>query len=472
MRSSGERLPGLEASLRVLSEPYPWRKDQIATLVRQSGEARRAMAQRRLVAAVRYAGNAIPFYRDLWAHFGVEPELVGGIEDLTLLPTCGLDDVRAAIERKPPFGDQWDLARGDEVGTILSTGGTSGIARPVLLATNDQRRVAEVAARKWVLREIGPEDIVQVTWTYSTHGAAWVASWSLELVEATVLPTSSGNTTPSRRQVELMNLVGSTVLFATPSYARVLADAAADSGIDPKSLQVRKILTAGELMTSDYRAELEDLWAAALYDCYGTMETLVWMAEECEASREAGGALGMHIWDDAIIVEILDENGRPCADGEYGELTLTSWVNSVGPKIRFRMGDIAAVTYKPCACGLPTPRLLPLAGRMDDRVRIRGVNIWPADLERLARMFPGGGEYVMLIEDVGSTDHCVLQLETDLINNETASVLAETISAESKSILGVSVDVQLCPIGSTANTTGVAVGRKAKRVIDLRNRKR
>src|SRR5690606_12641032 len=108
---------------------------------------------------------------------------------------------------------------------------------------------------------------------------------------------------------------------------------------------------------------------AKAYDLYGTMETLAWSSVDCEASRESHGALGMHIWSDSQIIEILDENGEPCAPGEYGDLTFTSWVSLAGPKVRYRMGDRAALATDPCPCGLNTPRLLPLAGRVDDMLR-------------------------------------------------------------------------------------------------------
>lgn len=446
---------------------YPWRPEDVrASYARPAGE-RRAELDRRLVAAYQRAWDHNAFYRGLWEKHGLTREAFTGRADLESLPTCDITDMRRSIAEKPPFGSHASLRPDDRVTMIQTTGGTTGFPRPILVGETDVPGIADIAAR--VLASIGmvEGDVFQVTPTYSTHGAAWIATWGAQRLGATLLPTSSGMTTPSIRQVEMMQMFGTTVIFVTPAYARILAETAEHRGIDLRELPVRTLLIAGEVTTPAARHQLAELWGAAVYDVYGTMETLVWSSSDCAASAHAGGSLGMHVWDDAIVIEVLGDDGRPVASGEYGDMTVTSWINGAAPKFRYRMGDRVALIDEPCPCGLPAPRMLPVAGRVDDMLRINAQNIWPVNIEDvLRRAAPEVGEYVAIAERIGPRDR--LRLLVECASPAWGPESEKRLASEFKATLAVSVDVETVPAGATAPHTGAGSLVKMKRIVDRR----
>jgi phenylacetate-CoA ligase len=448
-------------------DEYPWRPEDVrASYARSAGERKREL-DLRLVSAYRRAWDHNAFYRGLWEKRGLTRESLTGRDDLGLLPTCDITDMRRSIAEKPPFGSHSSLRPDDRVVMIQTTGGTSGFPRPILVGETDVPGIADIAARVLASIGMGPGDVFQVTPTYSTHGAAWIATWGAQKLGATLLPTSSGTTTPSIRQVEMMQMFGTTVLFVTPAYARILAETAIDRGIDPRGLPVRTLLIAGEVTTPHARNQLAQKWGAEVYDLYGTMETLVWSSSDCAASAREGGALGMHISDDAIVIEVLDDDGQPCASGQYGDMTVTSWINGAAPKFRYRMGDRIMITEEPCPCGLPTPRMLPVAGRVDDMLRISAQNIWPVNIEDvLRRAAPEVGEYVAIAERDGARDR--LRLLVECAKPTWNAESERRLAAEFKATLAVRADVETVPAGATAPYTGAGSLIKMKRILDRR----
>jgi phenylacetate-CoA ligase len=447
---------------------YPWRSEDVRASYARPVAERQADLDRRLVAAYQRAWDHNAFYRELWEKHGLTRDGFIGRDDLGSLPTCDITDMRRSIAEKPPFGSHASLRPDDRVAMIQTTGGTTGFPRPILVGETDIPGIADLAAR--VLAGIGmvEGDVFQVTPTFSTHGAAWIATWGAQRVGATLLPTSGGSTTPSIRQVEMMQMFGTTILFATPAYARILAETAESRGIDPRQLPVRVLLIAGEVTTPAARNQLAELWGAEIYDLYGTMETLVWSSSDCAASAAAGGDLGMHVWDDAIVIEVLDEEGHPVAPGEYGDMTVTSWINGAAPKFRYRMGDRIALTDEPCPCGLPSPRMLPVAGRVDDMLRINAQNIWPVNIEDvLRRVAPEVGEYVAIAERVGARDR--LRLLVECAAPTWGPEAEKRLAVEFKATLAVSVEVETVPAGATAPHTGAGSLIKMKRIVDLRD---
>jgi phenylacetate-CoA ligase len=281
-----------------------------------------------------------------------------------------------------------------------------------------------------------------------------------------VVPASSGAVTPTVRQLEFVRRFGVTAGYWTATYSRIMAAAAEAAGLVPADLGVRRIVGLGEVISPATRQQIEDVWNAKAYDLYGTMETMAWSSVDCQASRESGGALGMHIWSDALIVEILDENGQVCASGEYGDLTFTSWVSMAGPKFRYRMGDRAALWTDPCPCGLKTPRLSPLAGRVDDMLRINGQSIWPSAIEAiLRRAAPEVGDWVAVASRNGPRDVLTLQVEAA---DGTGQDMATRLAAEFKGGTGVKPDILVLPPGATSERSGAGTVLKAKRIFDER----
>jgi phenylacetate-CoA ligase len=271
------------------------------------------------------------------------------------------------------------------------------------------------------------------------------------------------------RQLDFIRRFGVTAMYCSVTYSRILAAAARERGIDPAELGVSKVLAAGEVISPPVRRALEATWNARMYDFYGTMETMVWSSLDCEASREAGGELGMHIWSDAIVIEVLDEAGEPCAPGEFGDMTVTSWISSVGPKVRYRMGDRVAIVTDPCPCGLDTPRMLPVVGRMDDMIRISGQNVWPSAVEDvLRRSAPAVEEYVVLARRTDTRDILLIQLEIADPDRGTDGLIAD-VAREFKAALGVTPRVECVGLGATSRLTGAGHELKVRRVFDQRS---
>lgn len=456
----------------MADERYPWRLQDLRDYFGLPRETRRKHLERRVLDTVHNCWKSVPLLAEIWENAGLHPGDITTLDDLSKLPTTSIDDMRRSIDEQPPFGRHWDVTQLNSVSTVMTTGGTTGRPRPVLITARDQRAITDVGARTWEMTGIGHGDTVQVTATYSTHGAAWIASWGLERVGATVVPTSSATTTPSIRQLDLIERFGVTALYCTATYARILAATARQRGINPVELKVRKIVGAGEVLSPSARRAIEASWNAPLYDLYGTMETMAWSSIDCEPSRESGGELGMHIWSDAIIIEVLDEAGRQCEPGEFGDMTVTSWLSSIGPKVRYRMGDRVAIVTDPCPCGLDTPRMLPVAGRVDDMLRIAGQNVWPSAVEALVRQWaPGVEEYVAFAEQDDTRDWLRIQLEIAESDTD-ADRTVEALQREFKAATGVNARVERVAPGETGALTGAGRELKARRVLDLRGSSR
>lgn len=449
-------------------DDYPWRPADVAAWFAQPAEQRAAATDARLRIAWLTAWRDVPFFANLWREHGLSPDDMHGAADIGRLPTTDIEQYRASMATHPPYGDVISTALTDRIITVLTSGGTTGFPRPVPVTATAQHRAAQLAARSMAFIGVTSSDVVQVTSTFSTHGAAWIAAWAVDLLGATLVPGSSGAVTRSRDQIELIRRFGTTVLRTSPSYARILAATATESGIDPAMLGVRTIITAGEVVSPKTRLDLERMWGADIFDLYGTMETLVWSSIDCSASRAAGGAPGMHVWDDAIVLEVLRKDGTPCDDGEYGELTFTSWLCDVGPKFRYRMGDRVTLTHHPCACGLDTPRLLPLSGRLDDCLRIRGQNIWPAGLEQAVRKsLPDCADYVLVADRVDDRERLQLLLHQRTGTDMTAVALADA-RQRLKAVLGVTIDLELTTAAAVSALNGSGANGKTRRIVDRR----
>ena len=447
---------------------FPWSVEDVRAYFAQPQSVRREHQEKAFLETVHRAWRNIPFFADLWNASGLKPSDIVGLDDLQKLPTTSIHDMRKSIELMPPFGRHWDVTMTDRIGHVLTTGGTTGAPRPVLVTPDCRESIADLGARTFAMCGVGADDVVQVTATYSTHGAAWICEWGLERIGATIVPTSSGAVTPSLRQLDFMRRFGVTAMFCPATYAQILATTARAEGIDPASLGVRVILGAGEVVSAERRAQIESEWGARYYDFYGTMETLAWSSTDCEASREAGGALGSHIWEDALIIEVLDDNGEQCAPGEYGDMTVTSWVSHIGPKVRYRMGDRVAIDTSPCPCGLDTPRMLPVAGRVDDMLRIHNQNIWPSMVEEVISHYaPEAREYVVIAKR--NTRGEMLEIQLELDDPSSADPILSRLRDRFKASVGVSPVLVPVEIGATAGMTGAGKELKVRRVFDHRD---
>lgn len=437
-------------------------------IAKASREDLRKLQGARLVEAVRYAWAQIPFYRRLWSKHGVTPNDIKGIDDLEKLPTWGVNDQRESLEQNPPFGDVFATDGMQRVAKLLSSGGTTGFPRPTPATKEDYQKTSNLSSRTLGIMGVTTKDMVQVTYTISTMGASWAMCGGADILGATLLPTSSGNTTPTVRQIEFMERWGTTVLCGGISYILHLTRAARERGVDPAKTSVKKILVGGEVATAGTIRRLRKDWNAEVYDAFGTMEIFTWGGICCPECVEANGEKGMHLWEDAIVAEILDENYRRVPDGTYGNLTLTNFSYKTGLKIRFRMGDASALYTEPCSCGRTLVRLAPITGRVDDMLRIRLQNVWPASIDAIIKKVDSRiDEYVIIADKFEDKDRLLVRVESAQLDTE---VLTKKLHAELKMGVGINCIIEVVPLGTTADMTGTGKVMKVKRVFDLRKK--
>jgi phenylacetate-CoA ligase len=306
---------------------------------------------------------------------------------------------------------------------------------------------------------------MMITFTYATMGAAWACTWASLGAGVGLLPASSGRTTSSERQVDLLRRSGVTAITGTASFILHLAEVAKAAGHDPSKWPVKTIITAGELATPGIRQNLEEAWGARVYDLFGSVDTLTWSSIDCEASRCVHGRYGMHIWEDACCIQVLDSEGKPVTPGQYGEMCITSWAWRSSPKIRFRTGDLIAVEEAPCECGRMLKRMMPVAGRVDHVLRIRATTFFPMAIEN-AILQAAHGTSEWMAEAVATKSGDRLRITIESAN---PGEPATAIEHQLRSKLGSrSVDVRLVPPGSTVEATGAGRDPKVQRIFDRR----
>jgi phenylacetate-CoA ligase len=384
------------------------------------------------------------------------------------LPPYTVKELRESIERKPPFGDFMGIspADGARMPLVLQTsGGTTGLPRPMLYAPQDRETMAILGGRRFALQGVKPGDMVMVTYSLGLGNGAIAPREALwRYTGAIAVMTGSGATTPTRRQIEIAKAWGVNVILGFPSYLRHLAIVAKDElGIDPHSLGIRSL---GSHLGQEDRSHLEELWNAPCHDAYGTHESGM-MAAEC--SERAG----MHIQEDAVILEIADpETGAVLPDGDKGSVYITTLYRWGAPQIRFNINDISRIIPEPCACGGTLKKLDRIFGRNDTMVKLRGVNVFPEAIGGVvASERRSNGEYFCIVERMG-----VEQREemTVLVEVAQADVdrpqLQRDMEQRFKEVVGVRLIVQVVDRGKTDEFTGTSRTSKIRRLLDRRAR--
>jgi phenylacetate-CoA ligase len=451
-------------------EHLPWyrsprySKELEAHLCRSTRQSVEDIQSTRFKRVVEFAWDNIPFYRWLWDQAGVHPESIRSISDIQKLPTWNKDTQRQAIEQHPPFGNYYTFSHLSDASLIVSTSGTTGLPVMMPIKADDLPGLQDTWARTMGYIGVNSTDIVQDVFTLSTMGGAWCGMGGAFGVDATVLPTSSGKTTSSIKQLQWIKQAGTTVMYGTASYFSYLGRLAIDEGYDLPGSTVRLLITAGEMVSEATSREIETLWGAQHYDLYGTVDTMTWTGVTCDESRKVGGRTGMHVWEDFGLVEVLDPTGKRMSDGEYGNMTVTSWAWKNSPRIRFSTGDRAAVDSSPCACGSCLMRMLPIQGRVDDMIRIKGQNIFPMAIENVLKSLTHTvSEYIVEVSSAGSIDQISLMVEASGSDG-----LDQEIVKRFSSTFNVTPSVKIVPIGSTADMTGAGKETKVKRIFDKR----
>lgn len=448
-----------------LTRDYPPPPDYFRTTYRMPRDELRSLQEVRFLETVR-RGWEIPFFQRHWGRAGMEPGDIRALDDLQKIPPYSVHDIRESIELNPPFGDFMGLSPedGKRMPLVLQTsGGTTGLPRPMLYSPQDRETMAILGGRRFALHGIKPGDLVLVTYALGLSNGGMAPREALwRYTGAIPVMSGSGATTPTRRQIELIKAWKINVILGFPAYLRHMALVARDEmGIDVKSLGVRLI---GTHLGMEDRAQIEALWGAPCFDMYGTHESGM-LGAECRHQR------GMHVQEDAFILEIADpESGQILADGERGTVYITTLYKYGAPQIRFNVNDISAFSTDSCPCGSTMRRLHRIYGRNDNMVKLRGVNVFPEAVgAAIAEDARTNGEYFCIVDRVGEagTDEMRVLAEVRDRDSERTAIKAD-LERRMKEVLGVRVSVELYDQGGLDHYTGTSRTSKVKRLLDRR----
>lgn len=420
-------------------------------------EELRKLQTERLRKLVSYVYERIPFYRDSFDKAGVKPEDVKSLDDLTKLPFTTKQDMRNAY----PF-DMFAVPR-EEVRRIHCSSGTTGTATVVGYTENDLKNWGECFGRFIQSAGCGKGSVVQVAYGYGLFTGGLGAHQGAEAVGAIALPMSSGNT---KRQVQLMHDFGTDVLCCTPSYALLIADTAIEEGYNPaEDFKIHAGILGAEPCSEGMRKEIERKLGIRVHDIYGLSEVMgPGVACECECQN------GLHVCEDQFIIEIVDpQTLEPVPDGQWGEVVFTTLVKECSPLVRYRTRDISRILTGTCECGRTFRRMDRIAGRTDDMMILRGVNVFPSQIEEVITSFPEiTAHYQIVLTRRGPLDHVELQVETvpEFPFDEIRKIedLKKRLGDELKSNLQIKVAIKIVEPKTIQRSEG-----KAKRIIDLRN---
>ncbi|HFQ94022.1 MAG TPA: phenylacetate--CoA ligase [Anaerolineae bacterium] len=311
----------------------------------------------------------VPFYKENFDAAGIDPAGVQGIQDLPRLPFTKKTDLRDNY----PFG--LFAAPMDEVLRIHASSGTTGKPTVVGYTRADIATWAELCARCFALSGVTPGQMFQNAYGYGLFTGGLGMHYGAELMGLAVIPVSGGNTA---RQMMILQDFGPDVMACTPSYALTLADRLLAAGIDPADLNVKVFILGAEPWTEEMRRELEAKLDVDAVNIYGLSEIIgPGVSNECVEAKD-----GAHVFEDHFIVEVIDpETGEPLPDGETGELVFTTLTKEAFPLLRYRTGDLAAITKEACVCGRTHARMSRIVGRADDMLIVRGVNVFPSQIE-------------------------------------------------------------------------------------------
>lgn len=418
-------------------------------------EDRKVLQGERLKRTVQRVYDNVPVYRARMDAKGVRPEDINTIDDLKKLPFTEKTDLRDEF----PFG--LFAAPKKDIVRIQGSSGTTG--KPIVsgYTENDIEVWTEMVARAITAAGGGPEDIIQVAYGYGLFTGGLGAHQGAQKVGAMVIPMSSGNT---QRQIMMMHDLGSTMLCCTPSYATYLGESIREMGIPIEEFKLKSGCFGAEPWTEGMRKKLEGLLDIDACDIYGLTEIGgPGVAFECLEKD------GMHVNEDHVIAEIIDpvtEEQLPY--GTPGELVFTTITKEGMPMLRYRTHDICTLSDEPCACGRTTIKMSRITGRTDDMLVIRGVNVFPSQIETVLVGMEGVAPHYMLIVDrVNSTDKLEVQVELteEMFSDKVGEIekLRNAISDKIKSVVGISAKVQLVPPKTIPRSEG-----KAKRIIDNR----
>lgn len=413
---------------------------------------------KKLKDTLEHAYNNSTLYEKKFDDIGFKPQDFNSLEDLSKLPFTEKNDFRDNY----PFGmfavDMEKIVR------LHASSGTTGKLTVIGCTNKDLKTWSELVARIVTMAGVSSKDIAQIAFGYGLFTGAHGLHYGLEKVGATVIPISGGN---SEKQLMLMKDFGTSVLVSTPTYALHLSEVAHDLGIDPKNdLNVRVGLFGGEAFSEEYRQEIQKRWGLLATDNYGLSEVGgPGFSGECELIT------GQHVAEDFYIVEVVDpQTLKPVKPGEKGEIVITTLDREALPVIRYRTKDISSISYDTCDCGRTTARISKITGRTDDMLVIRGINIFPSQIESVLVNIEGlAPHYEITVYKKGFLDDIEIKVEVtnEIFSDDYGSLEAveRKLKYQLNKTLSLTPKVRLVEPQSIERSAG-----KAKRIIDLRNK--
>ncbi|MBE6606874.1 MAG: phenylacetate--CoA ligase [Ruminococcaceae bacterium] len=438
-------MPKDTTNCRILSPEYE-------SLEREKLES---LQGKRLHDTVKHVYENVPMYKERMDALGVTPDDIKTIDDITKLPFTDKPDLR------DHFPDGLFAVPRKEIVRVQGSSGTTG--KPIVsgYTQNDIDVWTEMVARALAAAGCTDEDTIQITYGYGLFTGGLGVHQGASKLGATVVPMSSGNT---QRQIMMLKELGATMMCCTPSYATLIGETIREMGIDPSELKLKSGCFGAEPWTAEMRNNLEGLLDFNAFDIYGLTEIGgPGVAFECTEK------CGMHINEDHVIAEIINpETGEHMPDSTPGELVFTTITKTGQPMIRYRTHDICTITKEKCACGRTTARMGRITGRSDDMIIVRGVNVFPSQIESVIVQIEGVAPHYMLVvgrENSSDTLEVQIELKEDMLSDTVSDIenLRNKISEQIKSVVGVSAKVTIVPPKTLPRFEG-----KAKRVIDNR----
>ncbi|MBQ9079522.1 MAG: phenylacetate--CoA ligase [Clostridia bacterium] len=432
-----------------MSQKY-W-NEQIETAPREQLDK---MQLERLQKTVKHVYDNVPLYRERMDAAGVKPEDVKTLDDICRLPFTSKQDLRDTY----PYG--MFAVPMEDVVRLHASSGTTGKQIVVGYTQNDLDIWDEICARALVAAGGTKADKVHVSYGYGLFTGGLGLHGGASKLGATCIPVSSGNTA---RQITILQDFGSDILCCTPSYAMYIGEEVEKAGIDSSKLPLRAGIFGAEPWTEEMRRQIEKKLNIKAYDIYGLTEIMgPGVSYECECQK------GMHVNEDHFIIEIINpDTGMPVPDGEQGEIVFSCITKEAFPLLRFRTKDIGVITHEKCECGRTFVRMSKPRGRTDDMLIIRGVNVFPSQIETVVLRMGYAPNYQLIVDRVNNLDTLEVRLEMtpELFSDVTSELEAtqRNIANELKNLLGVSAKVTLVAPGSITRSEG-----KAVRVIDHR----
>ena len=420
-----------------------------------SREEMRKIQSEKLVKMVHHVYEHVPFYKRKFDEMGLKPEDIQSIDDIGKLPFTTKMDLRDNYPLGLCAVDREHLKR------IHASSGTTGNPTVVAYTAGDLETWSRSVARGLTSVGMTPKDTIQVAYGYGLFTGGLGFHDGAGYLGMTVIPASTGNTA---RQIKMLQDYGTDLLVCTPSYGMYLGETIREMGIDSKDLPVRAMFCGAEPWTEEMRKEMETLMNVKAYDVYGLSE-IAGPGVAMECTEQAG----MHISEDYFYPEVIDpDTGEALPDGEYGELVFTCIGKEALPLVRYRTRDICKLEHSRCGCGRTTVRMMKPHGRTDDMLIIRGINVFPSQIESVLLSLGMEPNYQMIVDRHNNHDTLEVQVEMseDMFSDTMKDLAAQEkrISEALKSILNISAKVKLVAPKSIPRSEG-----KAKRVIDNRN---